>query len=191
MDSVRYPTGTPYQGPGANYDAQIGYDALVSRLAYGQGPAPLLQPRQRADSEFYGRLLNELANAHSALVKVCAHEETARSACKLLRKELPTELYEVGHRKRPEGWAVIVYNRITMALDPPEWWYPARPNYDLVTVKEAARVLRLSRNRVTTLLREHGVHTVRTGGRNEHLIPRSALVALANRPRQWKTKKAA
>lgn len=184
----RFPSGTPYMGPAVNYDAvSMTRDEMVARLAYGK-PRPMLRPRQRMTSEFFGRLLTQLANSHVALVKICASEGGAKCAATALRKELGVERYEVGIRQDPDlpmddEWFVLVYNRITKTLQEPSYMRWFTPTEAWVDMQEAARVLRCSREHAGRLAHRYGVETRRDGGRNQILIQQSDLLLLANRPR--------
>lgn len=191
---VRYPRGTPYQGPTANYDHLISPEQNLARVAYGL-PRPLLAPGARMDSAFYGRLLDELANAHAVLVKICGTQGTAKNVASRLRPELPSELYEIGVKQdeddpRPDVWLVIAYNRVSRSLIRPSWMNPTTPSGDQwVDVKEAAYVLGISRSHVHYLIDRYGLETRISGGRREHHIRRGALLRLANRPGRWQRRK--
>jgi hypothetical protein len=192
---MRYPRGTPYQGPTANYDRLRSPAENLSRLVYGV-PRPLLAPRQRRDEEFYGRLLDELANNHAVLVKVCASGSYARAFCATLRKELPGELYEVRAKQdaddpRDDEWLVIAYNRVTRTMKEPGWIRSVtespRPTH--VNTAELCRILRLSRPQTIRLLDQYRIPYDVRGKRRERWIPRSEIGILLNRPRQWRTSK--
>lgn len=185
---LRFPVGTPYQGPLANYDDQVTPDQLLRRLVYSK-PEPLLKDRQRMDTPFFGRLLDQLANAHAAFVKVCTNEGSARQVASHLRKELPDDLYEVGVRQDPDlplddEWMVIVYNRWTHSMAEPAWHDTLYPTSHWVDVREAARILHITTRQARRLAAT--VPHERTGGRNCIVFPREELVALANRPQRWK-----
>lgn len=190
----RFPSGTPYMGPQFNYDqVSMTRDELIQRLAYGK-PRPMLRPRQRMTSEFFGRLLTQLANSHVALVKVCASESGARCAATVLRKELAVDRYEVGVRQDPElpmddEWLVLVYNRVTRQLQEPGYMKWFTPTEQWVDMQEAARVLRCTSKHAGYMTQKYGLVTRRTGGRSQILMRQSDLLMLANRPRR-KTRKA-
>lgn len=196
---VRYPVGTPYQGPVGNYDDQINADAFLRRVAYKARPAPLLAHRQRRNSAFYGRLIEELANAHAVLVKECSSPSTAAHCATVLRREIATELYEVAvredveHRPGEIVWLVVVYNRVIMQLHEPGWMshLPGQP--DWVGMKEVARVLGVTQGHASRLVSGSGCECRRVGGRNEIMIHRRELSAMANRRGRWRrrTRKAA
>lgn len=188
---MRYPRGTPYQGPTANYDRLTSPAQNLARVVYGL-PRPLLMPRQRMDAAFYGRLLDELANSHAVLVKVCSTYGFGRKFATQLRKELPGDLYEVGVKQneddpRPDEWLIIVYNRVTQRLLRPSWMNPMTPEGDQwVDVKEAAHVLGLRLQQTRDLIHQYDIPRRYVGGRRKIEIRRSALLRLANRPGRWK-----
>lgn len=189
---MRYPVGTPYQGPSVNYDAMMSPEKLLERIVYGR-PAPLLRPYQRMDAEFFGRLFDQLANSHAAFVKVCASERDARRVAAAIRAELPTELYEVGCKQDPDApmpdeWFVVAYNRITKSMRRPAWHDMLAPTQEWVDTVEAARVLRVSRQQAGRLAQKYQLDTRRAGGRNQILIQRSDLPLLANRPGRHRPK---
>lgn len=185
---MRFPSGTPYMGPAVNYDAvSMTQDEMVQRLAYGK-PRPMLKPRQRMTSEFFGRLLTQLANSHVALVKVVGTERSAYRAARTLREEIGVERYEVGVRQDPDlpmedEWYVLVYNRITKSLQEPGYMKWFTPTDVWVDTQEAARVLRCTADHARKLAHRYGVPTRRDGGRNQVLIRQQDLLLLANRPR--------
>lgn len=191
---TRYPAGTPYQGPGVNYDEQMGRDQLLARIVYGR-PAPLLLPRQRMDMAFFGRLLDALSNQHAALVKVCSSRSTAANFCTLLRKELGSDLYKVGFRQDPlapaaDEWYVVAYNRITKTMVEPAWHDLIAPTSEWVDTVEAARILRVTRDAAGRLAHQFDLPIQRDGGRNRILIRRSDLPLLANRAGRHRRKRA-
>lgn len=195
---MRYPRGTPYQGPLASYDEQVSPDSFLSRAVYGR-PEPLHRHGKHRDEAFYGRLLDELANAHAALVAVYTSQSSALSFAKRLRPELPAELYRVGVKDDPDypgEWMVIAYNRVTRSLKEPEWSKPnperrGRPRW--LGSKEVAKRLGISPVQAARVMARSGVPVRRRGGRNELQVKQSDLVVLANRPGRWKrrTRKAA
>ena len=184
----RFPSGTPYMGPSVNYDAiSMTQEEMIHRLAYGK-PRPMLRPRQRMTSDFFGRLLAQLANSHAALVKVCSSEGGAKCAATVLRREIGIERYEVGVRQDPDlpmddEWYVLVYNRITKTLQEPSYMKWFTPTDVWVDTQEAARVLRCTTDHARKLAHKYGVPTKRDGGRNQVFIRQSDLLMLANRPR--------
>ena len=185
----RFPSGTPYMGPAYSYDhVSMTQDEMIARLAYGK-PRPMLRPRQRMTSEFFGRLLTQLANSHVALVKVCGSEGGARCAARVLRAELAVDRYEVGVRQDPDlpmddEWYVLVYNRITKSLQEPSYMKWFTPTEQWVDTQEAARVLRCTTDHARKMAARYGLETKRTGGRNQILMRQSDLLMLANRPRR-------
>lgn len=192
---MRYPRGTVYQGPHANYDRLISPEANLSRIVYGL-PRPMLKPGQHRDDAFYGRLFDELANAHAALVKIYRTESGARSFARRLRPDLAGGLYTVGVKQdednpKSDEWMVIVYNRVTMQLREPAWMRQPEARSDWLSVREAARILGVTRQHAGRMMTQ--VHHVRTGGRREIMIHRNDLLVLANRPGRWRrrTRKAA
>lgn len=191
---MRYPRGTPYQGPTANYDRVTSPEQNLARVVYGL-PRPLLAPYQRMDATFFGRLLDELANAHAVLVKICGSYGSARTFASKLRPELPSDLYQVGVKQdeddpRPNVWLVIVYHRITMSLVRPSWMNPSTLDGDQwIDVKEAAYVLGLREQQTRDLIHQHGIPHRVVGGRRKIEIRRGTLLRLANRPGRWKRRK--
>lgn len=187
---MRYPRGTPYQGPLTSYDNQVSSDSFLSRAVYGR-PAPLLAPGKHCDEDFYGRLLDELANSHVALVRVYTRESSAYSCAYRLRPELPAEFYAVGVKEDPDypgEWMVLAYNRVTRAMKEPEWSKPSverrgRPKW--LGSKEVARRLGISKVHAHRLMTQAAITTRRQGGRNEIQIRQSDLVVLANRKGRW------
>lgn len=194
--TVRYPAGTPYQGPTANYDRMTSPEDNLARVVYGL-PRPLIKPGERMDSAFFGRLFDQLANAHAALVKICNCHGSAKNFASKLRKELPTDLYAVGVKQdddnpQPDVWLVLAYNRVTRSLVRPSWLEPsARPGRDQwVTMEEAAYVLGVMPQQVRRLIDKYGISYRAEGGRRVRRVQRSDLVILANRPRRWKRRRA-
>lgn len=192
---MRYPRGTAYQGPHANYDRLVSPEANLSRIVYGL-PRPMLRPGQHRDDAFYGRLFDELANAHAVLVKIYSRESSARSFAQRLRPELKGGMYTVGVKQdednpRSDEWLVIVYNRVTHSLREPAWMREPEARSEWLGSAEAARVLGVTPHHAALLMSQ--VHHVRVGGRNEIMIHRNDLLVLANRPNRWKkrTRKAA
>lgn len=194
MGYVRYPRGTAYQGPHANYDRLVSPEANLSRIVYGL-PRPMLRPRQHRDDAFYGRLFDELTNSHAVLVKICNTKSSAYCFAKRLRPELHSELYSVGVKQNEDDpqddeWLVIVYNRVTAALREPAWMRRPEARPDWLGSREAARILGVTPSHAARLMAR--VHHVRVGGRNEIMVHRNDLLVLANRHRRWRhrTKKA-
>lgn len=191
---MRFPSGTPYMGPAFNYDAvSMTQDEMIARLAYGK-PRPMLRPRQRMDTPFFGRLLTQLANSHVALVKVVGSERSAYRAARTLRTEIGVDRYEVGVRQDPDlplddEWYVLVYNKITRQLQEPSYMKWATPTETWVDMQEAARVLRCTREHAGRMTHHYGLETRRAGGRSAILMRQQDLLLLANRPRR-KTRKA-
>lgn len=189
----RFPRWAPYQGPTANYDRVISPQQNLSRLVYGM-PKPLLAPGQWRDEEFYGRLLDELANSHAVLVKVCRTRQYAENFSARLRKELPGDLYEVKPKQdaddpREDEWFVIAYNRVTRTLREPSWMrsesvQDVRPSF--INVKEMCRILKLNRSQVLRLIDRYQIPYEVRGGRRERWVHRSAVATLMDRPGRWK-----
>lgn len=175
-------------GPSVNYDAvSMTQEEMIHRLAYGK-PMPMLRPRQRMDTPFFGRLLTQLANSHVALVKILGTERSAYRAARTLREELAVDRYEVGVKQDPDlpmddEWYVLVYNRITKTLQEPSYMKWFTPTETWVDMQETARVLRCTSKHATYMAHHYGVPIRRVGGRNQVLIRQSDLLMLANRPR--------
>jgi hypothetical protein len=184
----RFPSGAPYMGPAFNYDAvSMTQDEMIQRLAYGR-PRPMLRERQQMTSEFFGRLLNQVANSHVALVKIVGSQRSAYRAARTLREELAVEHYEVGVRQDPDiprddEWFVLVYNRVTRQLQEPGYMKWATPTEEWVSTREAASILRCTTDHARKLAHKFGIETRRDGGRNQVLIRQQDLPLLANRPR--------
>lgn len=189
---TRLPAGTPYLGPSMCYDDQIRTEDLLRRIVYGKTP-PMLGHRQRMDARFYGRLLDNLSNAHVVVVKRCTAWSTANTAAVNLRKELPADLYQVivDHDKRDGEYNVLALNRIPVGMRS----VPVRDTPDgpiWVDLWEAARVLRLSRNRARAVILASGLPIKRVGaigGYGAIHIRQRDLVTLANRPNRWKKRR--
>lgn len=183
----RHSAGTGYAGPLVNYDDMIAPESFVRRVVYGK-PAPLLGDGDKMDMPFFGRLFDQLANAHVAYVKECAKEQSARDfACKL-RKELPAELYAVGiHRKDPQypGWHVFAYNKIERWMARKPWHEEPAPGDKWVDTREAARLLHVTPRHVRRLVIEMNIDAQRIGAGNRFVIPRSAIAIMSNRPHRW------
>lgn len=177
----------------ASYDRLMDPQALLQRIVYGR-PAPLLRKSQRMDTPFFGRLFDELANSHAVLVRVARSETSGHYTARKLNEELPTELYAITVKQDPEvpvddEWFVIVYNRVTRTVAMPAWHHTLAPTQEWVDTCEAARILRVSRDRALKLAHQYGaIADHRVGGRNQVMIRRTALVEIANRPRQRKRK---
>lgn len=159
-------------------------------MAYGL-PTPLLAPSQRCDTEFFGRLFDQLANAHAALIKVCRTQQGAKNFASGLRKELPEQLYAVGIKQnpddpRPDEWLVLAYNRITKTMATPPWMDRPDTNASWVDVKEAGKILGITPGQVGKLIDRFEVAHIVRGGRRMRLIQRNDLIELANRPGRWK-----
>lgn len=186
---TRFPSGTPYLGPTANYDEQIDTNEFLRRVVYGR-PKPLLGHMQRQDHSFFGRLLDALSNAHAVLVKVCAAESTARHTATALRKELPADLFAVAVRYSADDgdWEVVAYNQVRRELrrravrftEGGQEWLPT---------SEVARVLGVTQSHAIRVVHESGIRQRREGGRNRILIRQIDLPILANRPGRWKRRK--
>jgi hypothetical protein len=178
-ESNRFPVGTPYLGPQANYDAQIEPEQLLRRIVYGL-PAPLLKPYERYDGGFWGRLLDALANQHAVIVRI-GNERAIRNGVRILRRELPEESFEVAamYSEDHEAWLLMVYNRIPKQLrKPPE---RDRKGDALVDTAEVARVLKIGERQARNVIRNSGIPVERRGGRNMMYIKQRDLVVLANR----------
>jgi hypothetical protein len=174
-----------------SYDAQLDPEVLLQRIVYGR-PAPLLKARARMDAPFFGRLFDELANNHAALVRVYESEAGARRFARDLRNELAGKEFSVGVKQDPDvpvdhEWFVVAYNNVTRSMQEPSWHHGLFPTQEWVDVTEAARILRVKRHQAVNLAKAYGaVSDTRVGGRNMMMIRRSALPEIANRPRQWK-----
>lgn len=181
----RYPAGTGYVGPTANYDEQITPDQLLRRLVYGIA-APMLRPSQRPTMQFYGHLLEELSNAHAVIVKACASRAAAHYNVRLLREELPSDLFVVQVLHAPERgeWLVMAYNRITKAaMKPPKQFVPYGAVW--VDMEQVARILGVTRRQAINIALKSGVITQRRTGRNTLYVMQRDLPILANRARRW------
>lgn len=190
MGNARLPADITYPGP--TYNMDISPDDLLRRLAYGQR-RPMLMPHQRITGHFFARLLDEMANSHTQLIKVYRHSGSAYRLAADLRDELPVEAFgvHVDFDPRAETWNVLVFHQI-----PPEMRTPRRREPDghvWIGPREVARVLKLSPDRASAVIDASGVPVRRVGGRNERQIRQRDLVILANRPRRWRhrTRKAA
>lgn len=193
---MRYPRGTPYQGPVSNYDGQVSAEAFLGRVVYGR-PAPLLAPRKHADEPFYGRLLDELANAHAALVRVNQSQGAAYHFANKLRKELPAELYSVGVKEDPDTpgeWLVLAYNRVTRSLSKPAWMDPPEPytqgRIRWVGTKQVAAILGVSRGQANRVILKSGIEYRREGGKGVIKVKHADVSRLANRHRRWQHRSA-
>lgn len=187
--SARFPTGTPYVGPTMCYDNQIEPDQLLRRLAYGRA-APLLKHRDRLDADFYGRLLDGLANAHVVLVKAAASEKSAHYSASRIKAELPPERFSISVMEDPEHeeWMVLAYNNVPMELRRLPMKYVERgPNW--IGIAEVARVLQVSKDRARAVVLSSPVKTRRTGGRMEIMMRQRDLPILVNRPRRWRKRR--
>ena len=186
---TRFPSGTPYLGPTANYDEQIDPDQLLKRIVYGR-PRPLLPYRARMDGPFFGRLTDALSNAHAVLVKIAANRSTASHVAVQLRKELPADLFSVAVRYDEDqgDWEVIAYNRIRREVMRRAIRF-TEGGQEWITMKEAARILKVTPNRASVLVKERGLRHRRVGGRNQILIRQRDLPLLANRSGRWKKRR--
>lgn len=192
---MRFPPGTPYQGPLACYDEQIPRDDIIRRLVYGK-PKPLLAKGERLRYGFYGRLLEQLSNGHAAFVK-----EGWLTTLHQLKREIMGEIGDVIYAAEvfpddadPQRGALIIYNKV----GPHEgghpvgmqWFEPERSAAEWVDTREAARILGVSVTYAGTLARQAGAtDTQRYGGQRRMLIRRDALPALANRPGRHRRKR--
>lgn len=168
-----------------NYDRYTSPEQNLARMVYGT-PKPLLGPRQRRDDEFYGRLFDQLANAHACLVKICYTKHSAKDFASRLRPELPSDLYSVGIKQnadepRDDEWMVLVYNRVTRSMAVPAWLRQPKPQSEWVDTEEAAKILGVSRSHVLVLINKYEIRHKIRGGRSEKLLHRDDLVILANR----------
>jgi hypothetical protein len=185
---MRYPTGTPYQGPLTCYDDQIPQDDIIRRLVYGK-PKPLLGFGEPIRYGFYGRLLEQLSNAHAAFVK-----EGRRYKLYQLRRQILGEIGDAAYAaeiipddRDPLRGALIIYNRVGRREGGhpvgPQWFEPERSAAEWVDTREAARILGVSVSYMGVLAKQaNAIDTRRYGGQRRMLIRRDALPALANRP---------
>lgn len=190
MTNARFPTGTPYVGPTMCYDNQIEPDQLLRRLAYGRA-APLLKHRDRLDADFYGKLLDGLANAHVVLVKAAASEGSAHYTASRIKDELPPERFAIVVMEDPDHdeWMVLAYNNVPMELRRlPLKYVEQGPNW--IGIKEVARVLKLKPEQARNVVLASPIKHRRHGGRNEIMVRQRDLPILVNRPRRWRRRAA-
>jgi hypothetical protein len=185
MSKTRFPAGNSILYPGPTYAMDLHPDDLLRRLAYGER-RPMLMPHQRIGGHFFARLLDEMANSHTQLIKVLGSPAAAYRCAKILREELPAQAFgvHVDHDPRAGTWNVLVFHQI-----PPEMRVPRRrdPEGNIwIGPKEVARVLRLSQDQAVRVIDASGVPVRRVGGRSERRIRQQDLVILANRPRRWR-----
>lgn len=185
MSKTRFPAGNTILYPGPTYAMDLHPDDLLRRLAYGER-RPMLLPHQRIGGYFFARLLDEMANSHTQLIKVLGSPAAAYRCARILREELPPEAFGVHVDPDPRRgtWNVIVFHQI-----PPEMRMPRRRDPDgnvWIGPREVARVLRISKVQAVRVIDASGVPVRRVGGRLERRIKQQDLVVLANRPRRWR-----
>lgn len=146
----------------------------------------MLRPRQRIDGAFFARLLDEMSNAHTLLVRTTTTESAAYKAARTLRDELPVEAFGVyvDHDERAGDWHVVVYHQLPKDLRVAQ----RRDNQGHVWIgpKEVARVLRISPDHASFVMDHSGLEVRRVGGRLERRIRQQDLVILANRKGRWR-----
>jgi hypothetical protein len=185
MSKTRFPAGNSILYPGPTYAMDLHPDDLLRRLAYGER-RPMLRPHQRLGGHFFARLLDEMANSHTQLIKVLGSPAAAYRCARMLRAELPEQAFgvHVDHDPRTATWNVLVFHQI-----PREMRIPRRrdPEGNIwIGPREVARVLRLSLDQAVRVIDSSGVPVRRVGGRMERRIRQQDLVVLANRPRRWR-----
>lgn len=183
MAKTRFPAGIAYPGP--TYAMDINPDDLLRRLAYGER-RPMLLPHQRVSGHFFARLLDEMCNSHTQLIKVMKTSGGAYRLAAHLRAELPMSVFgvHVDYDPRPQTWNVIVFHQI-----PPEMRIPRKRDPEghvWIGPKEVARVLKISPEHASWVMDRAGVEVRRRGGRLERQIRQQDLVVLANRPKRWR-----
>ncbi len=167
-------------------------DDLLRRLAYG-GRKPMLRPRQRIDGSLFARLLDEMANAHTLVVRQTMTDSGAHRTAVKLRAELPPEAFGVyvDYDPRMECWNVIVYHQVPRELRIPR----KRDEHGNIWIgpREVGRVLRITPDQAGRVMDASGCEVRRVGGRSERRIRQSDLAVLANRKGRWqrRTRKAA
>lgn len=185
-------------GPSMCYDEMMEPEQLLRRLAYGRA-APMLGPWGRMDARFFGRLLDNLSNAHAVIVKAAGSTASAYYTAARLREELPPDAVAIGVLEAPERgeWLVMAYNvvpyerRRPVVREAPD---PAAPNAvrdHWVGLREVARVLRLTEPQARNVLRSAPVEVRREGGRRAMMVRQSDLPVLINRPNRWKRRRPA
>lgn len=180
-----------YQGPLTSYDEQVSAEAFLGRVVYGR-PAPLLGPGKHADEPFYGRLFDQLANAHAALVRVNRSQGAAYHFAAKLRRELPAELYSVGVKEDPDEpgmWLVLAYNRVTRSLTKPAWMDPPEPythgRVRWIGTRQLAAILGVTPGHAARVIKAANIEYKREGGRGQIQIKHGDVARLANRHRRW------
>lgn len=171
--------------PGPTVGMEIDPDELLRQLAYGSRK-PMLRPRQRINGLFFARLLDEMSQHHTVLVRTTLSASGAHRLARRLREELPSDAFgiHVDYVPRLEEWNVLVFHQI-----PREMRVPRRRDEDgnvWIGTQEVARVLKLSRFQARRVIDSAPVETRRVGGRSERQIRQRDLAILANRPRRWR-----
>lgn len=183
---MRMPTTTRYQGPLANFDDQVSPEDFLARVVHRR-PVPLLKTWGRMDYGFYGKLFDQLANAHVALVRVASCQRSAKNTAHALRKELAGRPFGVSVILDPDlelDWMVLVYNDTIHTMNAPAWHDSFAPTSQWVDMKEAARILCLEQRQTIKLAHKYAEDVWRLDKRRQLLIRRDQLPILANRPRQ-------
>lgn len=183
MGNARLPGGTGY--PGVTFGMDIDPDELLRRLAYGSRK-PLMTPWQRFDAHFANRLLAEMTNSHTVLVKQLTTSTGAYKAARALRAELPPEGIGVfvDNDKTTGRWNVIAFHHIPIERRlPPE---PDAKGEVWIGLHEVARVLHIGKDYARLVVHRSGIPIQRRGGRNELRIRQQDLAVLAVRPRRHK-----
>lgn len=171
--------------PGPTVGMEIDPDELLRQLAYG-GRKPMLQPRQRITGLFFGRLLDEMAQHHTVLVRTTLSASGAHRIARKLREELPSDAFgiHVDYVPRLAEWNVLVFHQIPREMRVPRRRDPEGNIW--IGPNEVARVLKLSRLQARRVIDSAPVEVRRVGGRMERRIRQQDLAVLANRPRRWR-----
>jgi len=183
MGNARLPADITYPGP--TYNMDISPDDLLRRLAYGQR-RPMLMPRQRLSGHFFARLLDEMSNSHTQLIKILGTSGAAYRCAQQLREELPEEAFgvHVDYERHTRSWNVLVFHQIPREMRIPR----KRDDRGDIWIgpREVARVLRITPVHASAVIDKSGVEVRRVGGRLERQIRQRDLAVLANRPRRWR-----
>lgn len=183
MAKARKPSNTAYPGP--TVGMELDPDDLLRQLAYG-GRRPMLAPRQRINGLFFARLMDEMSNHHTVLVRVCLSASGAHRVARTLRDELPEKVFgvHVDHDRRLDQWNVLVFHAM-----PKEMRVARRRDPDghvWVGPREVARVLRITPGQASRVIDAAGIEVRRTGGRNERHVRQRDLAVLASRKGRWR-----
>jgi hypothetical protein len=185
MSMTRFPAGNSILYPGPTYAMDLHPDDLLRRLAYGE-KRPMLRPHQRLGGHFFARLLDEMSNSHTQLIKSLGSAPAAYRCARMLREELPAQAFgvHVDHDPRTGTWNVLVFHQIPREMRVPR--LRDRDGHIWIGPKEVARVLRVSTSQASRIMDTSGVPVRRTGAGAVRSIRQQDLVILANRPRRWR-----